>query len=233
MQVQVSNGADILFRSGYWKWKRVRKIAHINKWAFRFRLKPQSLYLWYLQSETRSDKHCLYKWQTHFLFQLKVHLKSPGWLLEMVVDSRVWYFYVCFLFNCLSVPRLAAVFLIYWGYINAVTLFADSVKSVEVFLSCWGLDVLIICGWFRDSLYKKLSLNAWGNSWLDGSGLHTWPCDQLCCWLDLFFFGLTVIVLLSICSQVNGLPAAFTHCEHRLQAHTVASVWLRGQRAGI
>lgn len=39
-----------------------------------------------------------------------------------------------------------------------------------------------------------------------------------------FFFCLTVIVLLSICSQVNGVPAAFTHCEYWLQAHTVATV---------
>lgn len=101
------------------------------------------------------------------------------------------------------------------------------------FLSCWGLGILIICGWFRASLHKKLSLNAWGNSWLDGSRLHTWPCNQLCCWLDLFFFCLTVIVLLSICSQVNGVPAAFTHCEYRLQAYTVATVWLCSQRTGI
>ncbi len=40
----------------------------------------------------------------------------------------------------------------------------------------------------------------------------------------IFFFCLTVIVLLSICSQVNGVPAAFTHREYRLQAHTVATV---------
>ena len=39
-----------------------------------------------------------------------------------------------------------------------------------------------------------------------------------------FFFCLTVIVLLSICSQVNGVPAAFTHCEYRIQAHFVAAV---------
>lgn len=38
------------------------------------------------------------------------------------------------------------------------------------------------------------------------------------------FFCLTVIVLLSICSQVNRVPAAFTHSEYRLQAHTVATV---------
>lgn len=38
------------------------------------------------------------------------------------------------------------------------------------------------------------------------------------------FFCLTVIVLLSICSQVNGVPAAFTHSEYRLQDYTVATV---------
>lgn len=44
-------------------------------------------------------------------------------------------------------------------------------------------------------------------------------------WIFFFFLShLTVIVLLSICSQVNGVPAAFTHCEYRLQAHTVAAV---------
>lgn len=53
-------------------------------------------------------------------------------------------------------------------------------------------------------------------------------------WLFFFFFFcLTVIVLLSICSQVIGIPAAFPHREYRLQAHTVAAVRLRRQRAGI
>ena len=43
------------------------------------------------------------------------------------------------------------------------------------------------------------------------------------CAVDWIFF-LIVIVLLSICSQVIRVPAAFTHCEYRLQDHTVATV---------
>lgn len=121
-----------------------------------------------------------------FCYSWIAHLKSTGWLLEMVVDSDNSTF-VC-LFNCLFVPTLAGMFLIYRGYMTAVTLSSLMQRNLLKFLCpVKGFGILIICGWFTASLNKKLSFNAWGNSWLDGSRLHTRPCNQLCCWLDLFF----------------------------------------------
>lgn len=48
-----------------------------------------------------------------------------------------------------------------------------------------------------------------------------------------FSFSFSFLTLLPISPQVNRVPAAFAHREHGLQAHAVAAVRLRRQRAGI
>lgn len=167
----------------------------------------------------------------YFLFQLNCISEKYWLVIRNACWLRVWQFYVC-LFDCLFIPTLAAVFLIYCGYMIAVTLSSlmeRNLLSVSVLLRSWHFNNL----WMMQSLViQKVILEcrreqlAW---WKCASYLTLQPTVLL---IGSFFF-LTVIVLLSICSQVNRVPAAFTHCEYRLQAHTMATVWLRGQRAGI
>lgn len=112
---------------------------------------------------------------------------------------------------------------------------------------CWKLAVLLrsffltICGWFKASLHKKLSLTAWGNSWLDGSWLHTWPWNQLCCWLDLFLFifslfiylflGLTLLSLCPFVLRLTGfqLPSPIVSTGSRLTLWLLSDYAVSGQ----
>lgn len=50
------------------------------------------------------------------------YLKRTAWFLEMVVDSESDNFMFVYMLNCLFIPILAVVFLIYCGYMIAVTL---------------------------------------------------------------------------------------------------------------
>lgn len=160
--------------------------------------------------------------------------KGTGYETWMLTQD--WQFLCFFPFNCLLIPTPAAVFLIYSGHITAVTLsllMERNLLRFSVLLRSWHfinlcmIQSLVKQKVILECLRKQL---AW---WKWALYLTLQPTVLLIGSFFFFLSHLTVIVLLSICSQVNGVPAAFTHCEYRLQAHTVAAVWLRSQRAGI
>lgn len=172
----------------------------------------------------------------HFLFKLNCFSKRYWMVMRHGCWLKTDNFYVFFPFNCLLIPTPAAVFLIYSGHITAVTLsllMERNLLRFSVLLRSWHfinlcmIQSLVKQKVILECLRKQL---AW---WKWALYLTLQPTVLLIGSFFFFLSHLTVIVLLSICSQVNGVPAAFTHCEYRLQAHTVAAVWLRSQRAGI
>lgn len=138
-------------------------------------------------------------YQTHGHVIYVIICKLLAWLLEMIVES-VWQ-YVCYLFAGCWVSNLL------WIHDCTYCVFADGKKLVTVLLRSWHFNNLLM---IQSLVIQKWSLNAWGNSWLnrswcDGSGLHTWPCNQLCYWLDLNFFLFFVSPLMSFCPLVLRL----------------------------
>ena len=154
----------------------------------------------------------------YFLFQL---IPQSEKLLDAsykyLLTQSLTVFYVCCLFIC-RVPS-HSVFVIHSVDIWLQLLFLHRVREpCRGFLSCWGPGILIICGWFRASLHKALSLNAWGNSWLQGSERAPVPDLATNSAVDWTFFPCPDWSLLSFCPfvlRLTEVPAAFAHCEHQ------------------
>lgn len=156
-------------------------------------------------------------------------------LLEMVVDSdshNVFFFVFCS--TVFFVFILAAVLLIYRGHIIAMNLSSlmernllEVGRPVEIFFfnNLWMIQSLVTQKVILDCLGEQLA------RWKLASYLTLKPTVLLIGSIFIYFFIIylfipwsDVIVPLSICSQVNRVPAAFTHREYRLQAHAVAAV---------
>lgn len=92
------------------------------------------------------------------------YLRSCGWLLGMLVDSRHDSFMFVCLLSCLFILTLAAVFLIHCGYMIAITLSSLMERNLLRFFlllrSCHFNNFWVI----QNLIIQKVSLNARGNS---------------------------------------------------------------------